>query len=457
MTIPILNFSANQASGNPLLSQSDIALQISSSLTSTFTFKEWDNITNYLSNDIVHYYGFFYKALSNINLGLGIPTALATWERTNRLRYITRSTAGATTTLTGTSEENNFFTGSTTQTIALPVVSTLSLGRQFFVFNKSTGIITVQSSGLNTISTIGAGQYGIFTCILITGSGTASWAFDVGVVSGGSPTFTNVTTTGNIELGNATDTTISRVSAGAISIEGVNVVTTSSTDTLTNKTFGGPVNGSSDFATTSDAYFYSKSGGAGVRAGHFYDGTNLKVKSFINAVAITETNASGLIVTGLLDLNTASSGQIKFPSTQNASSNANTLDDYEEGTWTPVLKFGAGTTGITYSVQNGYYRKIGGFVSCRAFISLTSKGSSTGTATLTGLPFTSINQTNGTAPASTWFQNITYTGSLYAYVPQNDTVINIQQMTEAGTLTNKDDTSFSNTSGIMINLNYEVA
>jgi hypothetical protein len=45
---------------------------------------------------------------------------------------------------------------------------------------------------------------------------------------------------GSIELGHATDTTIARVSAGVVSIEGVNVVTTSSTDTLTNKTLTSP-------------------------------------------------------------------------------------------------------------------------------------------------------------------------------------------------------------------------
>jgi len=48
---------------------------------------------------------------------------------------------------------------------------------------------------------------------------------------------------GSIELGHATDTTIARVSAGVVSIEGVNIVTTSSTDTLTNKTFDIAVSG----------------------------------------------------------------------------------------------------------------------------------------------------------------------------------------------------------------------
>jgi hypothetical protein len=46
----------------------------------------------------------------------------------------------------------------------------------------------------------------------------------------------NATVSGNIELGNASDTTLSRASAGVISVEGVNVVTVSGTQTLTNKT-----------------------------------------------------------------------------------------------------------------------------------------------------------------------------------------------------------------------------
>ena len=46
---------------------------------------------------------------------------------------------------------------------------------------------------------------------------------------------------GTLELGHASDTTLSRASAGRLAVEGVNVVTTSSTDTLTNKTLTAPV------------------------------------------------------------------------------------------------------------------------------------------------------------------------------------------------------------------------
>lgn len=56
----------------------------------------------------------------------------------------------------------------------------------------------------------------------------------------------------------------------------------------------------------------------------------------------------------------ASGAGITFPATQSASSNANTLDDYEEGTWTPTLR-GEATAGTPAS-GTGHYTKIGRFV-----------------------------------------------------------------------------------------------
>lgn len=82
------------------------------------------------------------------------------------------------------------------------------------------------------------------------------------------------------------------------------------------------------------------------------------------------------------------SGWLQFPATQVPSSGANVLDDYEEGTWTPVLNFGGATTGITYSVQDGIYIKVGRIVHVGFQVNLSSKGSATGAATLAGFPFT---------------------------------------------------------------------
>jgi len=62
--------------------------------------------------------------------------------------------------------------------------------------------------------------------------------------------------------------------------------------------------------------------------------------------------------------------------------------DYETGTWTPTVEFGGGTTSITYSHNLGRYTKIGNIVTADLQIIMTSKGSSTGAATITTLPFT---------------------------------------------------------------------
>jgi hypothetical protein len=70
----------------------------------------------------------------------------------------------------------------------------------------------------------------------------------------------------------------------------------------------------------------------------------------------------------------ASGAGITFPATQSASSNANTLDDYEEGTFTPTIT--AGYSSITYGEQVGWYVKTGNMVlvSCRIYFSGTATG-----------------------------------------------------------------------------------
>lgn len=69
---------------------------------------------------------------------------------------------------------------------------------------------------------------------------------------------------------------------------------------------------------------------------------------------------------------------------------ANSLDDYEEGTFTPTVAFSGASAGITYSEQAGKYTKIGRQVTVEFEIVLTSKGSSTGRIEIGNLPFTSI-------------------------------------------------------------------
>jgi hypothetical protein len=78
---------------------------------------------------------------------------------------------------------------------------------------------------------------------------------------------------------------------------------------------------------------------------------------------------------------------ITFPATQSASSNANTLDDYEEGTFTPTI-IGTSTAGSgTYSVQQGTYTKVGRAVSFRIYLEWSAH-TGTGNMAIESLPFT---------------------------------------------------------------------
>lgn len=96
----------------------------------------------------------------------------------------------------------------------------------------------------------------------------------------------------------------------------------------------------------------------------------------------------------VLDISNASGGQIKFPTTQNSSSDVNTLDDYEEGTFTPTIASSGGGAPV-YSVQVGTYTKIGDRVIFQLRVVISSTGTlAAGTITIAGLPFTSFSTAN---------------------------------------------------------------
>lgn len=122
-----------------------------------------------------------------------------------------------------------------------------------------------------------------------------------------------------------------------------------------------------------------------------------------NGVKQFEISTTAIIPRGQVDISGAAAGQIVFPATQNPSANANTLDDYEEGTWTPTFTANNSSTGVTYSTQIGRYTKIGRFVSLELSILLSNNGTGVGAARLTSLPFTSGATTAyGTITANFW-------------------------------------------------------
>jgi len=125
-----------------------------------------------------------------------------------------------------------------------------------------------------------------------------------------------------------------------------------------------------------------RTAGTPVVAGDFSD-TGLAVTGTLNA---TGTGKVGTTLGVGAATPSASGAGITFPATQSASTDANTLDDYEEGTWTPTQ--GAGLTVVGAFSSSGRYTKIGRSVSISGRIAgATSIATTAGTVMMGAIPF----------------------------------------------------------------------
>jgi len=188
---------------------------------------------------------------------------------------------------------------------------------------------------------------------------------------------------------------------------------------LTNSTTGATINDGFDLvATGSDAGLINRENGA-----MFFstDGTErMRIPAAGGVQAVTTISVGNATPS-------ASGAGITFPATQSASSDANTLDDYEEGTWTPSL---GGNT--TYNNQEGKYTKIGNTVFIEGHLNINVLGTGS-VSTISGLPFTAGATFEGAA-------TITYFAGLAVNVIQpviainaNNTNMSVLSRTTAGT------------------------
>jgi hypothetical protein len=126
----------------------------------------------------------------------------------------------------------------------------------------------------------------------------------------------------------------------------------------------------------------------------------------------------------------ASGAGITFPATQSASTDANTLDDYEEGTWTPSV---GGTA--TYNTGNtkGFYTKIGRQVTINFSVQVTSLG--TGAADrVINAPFACSSSINECAGSISYFDGLATSVVFIApYIAGNTTQVGIVSTTAAST------------------------
>lgn len=297
------------------------------------------------------------------------------------------------------------------------VESTIATGTAPFTVASTTNVANLNASSLGGATfaapgAIGSGtaSTGAFTTLsassTVSGTGFSTYLLSppaIGTTTPAAGKFTDLTSTGNTTIGDASTDTFT-VYPQTISLINSTAITAASTKTLT------------------------LNGGAG---------SNGIVVDSSNNVLIGLASA----VSGASKLQTVDG--INFPATQVVSSNVNTLDDYEKGSWTPSI---GGTA--TYAVQTGTYTKIGNcvFIEARISVTLILTGSAT---TVSGLPFVSSNTFDrGTVTISTATGCATSVYSLSGEIPNNTSTIIFPARIASG------DTSFPNIFGNNCNIQF---
>ena len=302
---------------------------------------------------------------------------------------------------------------------------------------------TTPSVTLATTGAVGVGavpSFGTAGQVLTSqGSGAApTWAAGGGGSSQWTTTGSDIYyNTGNVGIGIATPTSRLQLKGPSGSNPNTNGVVFQYSTTTSNFGAIGLDNSSGSLAIMSGA-------GASIR---FHTDSNLQ----------TTNERARIVSTGELLVGTTAavsgggvlqvSNGITFPSTQSASSNANTLDDYEEGTWTAAVVPASGS--VTMGNSTCRYVKIGSMVTVTGFITISSVSSPSGQVTITGLPFSSNISTaywSGSSPSD----NLSVKTKLY--LPSNGaTAFTYAQFNDAAL-----GTSLSSSWNMIISLSYIV-
>jgi hypothetical protein len=114
---------------------------------------------------------------------------------------------------------------------------------------------------------------------------------------------------------------------------------------------------------------------------------------------------------------------LTFNATQSASAGANTLDDYEEGTWTPAFN----DVTISYNSQSGKYIKIGNLVHIEGILDVSSLNTADTSGNSIFLPFAagSLKASSITVVADTGVSHLSQLVGLVGFV--NDTFVRFGQ------------------------------
>lgn len=169
--------------------------------------------------------------------------------------------------------------------------------------------------------------------------------------------------------------------------------------------------------------------------------SSLAVRNLVYADG-TAMSGGELLAAGVYDIEDNGTAYVLMNSAQGSSF----------GTWTPVLRFGGLSVGITYGTQVGQYLKIGRLVHYWIDVVLTAKGSSTGAATFSGLPFTvnaSLSGGGFTPGGPSLWGVLTYGAVTPELAPfPGSVILGVVSQVSAGAVTTVADTAFANTTSV---------
>ena len=405
-------------------------------------------------------YGFCYNAVAPF-IGSGVTSI------PNYYSYSAAAHSNGNGLTSGTNLNYQFLANALTGSTAGGTLYNIGFGVNMSTGGSTSGV--TNNYGIYIAGNGGTASGGTVTNYAVYSSGTAPAYFaggltatPIGASSASTGAFTTLSTTGALTYGgvtlsnSVTGTGSMALSASPTFTGTANFATVSASTSVTcgNATLGNDSNGSINIGAANKSPYIDWNSYNG--ALNDYD-VRMQVTggSGTSGNGVFTLTAATFAPTGLVDISGAAAGQIKFPATQNASSNANTLDDYEEGTFTPTLTFGGGSTGITYVYQIGSYTKIGNAVTLQCYVRISSKGSSAGAAAVTGLPFTSYSGTAYYWAFGMYFANLAATGTTcpMVFMGSNSTTVNLRTL-EAGIDTALTDVQFGATTETMFTGTY---